>query len=149
MSHCHTILSSLRNRGYRITPQRELIIEALMHSPDHITAEDLHARVQLHVSSINIATVYRTLDMLAEEGFASRCDLINGHFSYAPEIHGAHIHLVCRYCRENIHADEKLLASVSQQINERYDFATDLRHITLLGVCHTCRVTRTAVFQEE
>ena len=40
MTHCHTILEKLRNKGYRITPQRELIIQAVAHSSQHITAEE-------------------------------------------------------------------------------------------------------------
>ena len=43
MSHCDTIVSELRMRGYRITPQREMIIQAIAHSPRHITAEEIAA----------------------------------------------------------------------------------------------------------
>ncbi|MCJ7717374.1 MAG: transcriptional repressor, partial [Anaerolineales bacterium] len=62
MTHCQTIIDNLRQRGYRITPQREMIIEAIAHSPQHITAEEISEKLQEHTRAINIATVYRTLD---------------------------------------------------------------------------------------
>ena len=43
MPHCQTYIKALRNLGYRITPQREMIIEALAHSPHHMTAEEVYA----------------------------------------------------------------------------------------------------------
>lgn len=148
MSHCHTILARLRQRRYRITPQRELIIEALVHSSRHITAEALHARVREQTSAVNIATIYRTLDMLIDEGVVSRAGLIDGQMSYAPKIHGAHFHLVCRYCQQSLDADESLLLDLSQQINDRYHFTADVHHLTLLGFCRACEV-KYAVFLEE
>jgi Fur family ferric uptake transcriptional regulator len=64
MTHCHTYIQALRNLGYRITPQREMIIEALAHSSHHVTAEEIYAQVHQRAKAVNIATVYRTLDLL-------------------------------------------------------------------------------------
>jgi len=138
MTHCHTVIASLRQRGYRITPQRELIIEALLHNPDHITAEALHTRVQAHTRAINIATIYRTLDMLVDEGLASRTDLHGGQMSYAPEIHGPHLHLTCRRCRQTMDIGDELIASVGQELRQKFGFQADLRHLTLEGICQGC-----------
>ena len=138
MTHCHTVIASLRQRGYRITPQRELIIEALLHNPDHITAEALYARVQAHTSAINIATIYRTLDMLVDEGLASRTDLHGGQMSYAPEIHGPHLHLVCRRCRQTMDIGDELITRVGQELSQKFGFQADLRHLTLEGICPDC-----------
>ena len=149
MTHCHTIIASLRQRGYRITPQREMIISALLHSPDHITAEALHARVQVHTSAINIATIYRTLDMLVDEGFASRTDLHGGQMSYAPEIHGAHLHLICRHCSQTIDVDDAVIAGVAQHLSQNFGFEADLRHLTIRGVCSACRSNRAKLPSKE
>jgi len=43
MSHCHTLLEALRQRGYRLTPQREMIVEALAHANGLVTAEEIYA----------------------------------------------------------------------------------------------------------
>ena len=75
MSHCHTLLADLRQKGYRITPQREMIIQAIAHTSNHMTAEEIFAEVQTRTQALNLATVYRTLDMLVDEGLATHVDL--------------------------------------------------------------------------
>ena len=139
MSHTDTILAELRSRGFRITPQRELIIQAIAHSPKHITAEEIAAQLQEHTNAINIATIYRTLDLLWQEGFACRNDLSAGKAVYATIEHGPHIHLVCRKCNQVIDADITFLSKLGQDLSERYGFDPDLDHFSIFGVCSECQ----------
>ena len=139
MSHCHTLLADLRQKGYRITPQREMIIQAIAHASNHMTAEEIFAEVQTHTQAINLATIYRTLDTLVEEGLASRIDLGEGQISYATLQHGPHIHLVCRNCGQIIDADPILLKSFEEQLQIEHDFNPDLKHISLFGLCSNCK----------
>ena len=139
MTHCHTILEALRQRGYRITPQREMIIQAVAHSTRHITAEEVAEQVRVHTRAINIATVYRTLDLLWEEGFACRNDLSEGKIVYATFQHGPHIHLVCRKCNKINDADIKILNSLRNDLLQKYNFQSDLDHFSIFGVCSDCQ----------
>ncbi|MCD6425419.1 MAG: transcriptional repressor [Anaerolineales bacterium] len=139
MTHCHTILEALRQRGYRITPQREMIIQAVSHSPVHITAEEVAEQLRVHTQAISIATVYRTLDMLWQEGFALRNDLGEGRIVYSTVLHGPHIHLVCRKCNKVIDADVEILNSLSQDLQSIYNFQSDLDHFSIFGVCSDCQ----------
>jgi Fur family ferric uptake transcriptional regulator len=139
MTHCNTILSELRKKGYRITPQRELIIQAVDHSPRHITAEEIADVIQQHTRSINLATVYRTLDLLWKEGFVCRNDLSEGKIVYSTYQHGPHIHLVCRKCNQVIDADISVLKSLSANLGFRYKFQPDLDHFSIFGICQDCR----------
>jgi len=139
MTHCHTILNKLRERGYRITPQREMIIQAIAHKPEHITAEEISDQLQKHTGAINIATVYRTLDLLWQEGFACRNDLSEGKVVYSTYEHGPHIHLVCRKCNQVIDADISLLNSIGEDLSQRYQFQPDLDHFSIFGVCDDCK----------
>jgi len=139
MSHCDTIVSELRMRGYRITPQREMIIQAIAHSPRHITAEEIAAQLQERTSVINIATIYRTLDLLWQEGFACRNDLSEGKAVYTTFQHGPHIHLVCRKCNNVIDAESTVLSKLGQKLHEQYDFDPDLDHFSIFGVCLACQ----------
>ena len=59
MPHCHTYLKKLRENGYRITPQREMVISVIAHSGRHMTAEEVYGEVGTLTTSLNIATVYR------------------------------------------------------------------------------------------
>jgi Fur family ferric uptake transcriptional regulator len=139
MSPCQTFLETLRTHGYRITPQREMIVEAIAHQGDHINADEVFALIQERTHSVNIATVYRTLDLLVERGLATRIDLGEGRVIYATDQHGAHIHLVCRQCGQVLDAEQDLLSAFNQKLQSDYRFAADLQHISLLGLCSDCR----------
>jgi Fur family transcriptional regulator, ferric uptake regulator len=138
MNETQTIIETLRERQFRITPQREMIIDALLSGSPHLTAEAVYEQVQTRTSAVNIATIYRTLDMLVEQGIATRTDL-GGQVVYAPAGHGPHIHLVCRHCSYVIDADAGVLAALAEQLQRDYGFNADLRHISLFGVCAGCK----------
>jgi Fur family ferric uptake transcriptional regulator len=138
VSPCQTFLETLRSRGYRITHQREMIVEAVAHSGEHINAEQVFTHILKKTRKVNLATVYRTLELLVEEGLASRIDLGDGQVIYATSQHGPHIHLVCRQCGQVIDADQRLLMDLSTQLNTEYEFAADLQHISMLGLCIEC-----------
>jgi Fur family ferric uptake transcriptional regulator len=139
MSHCHTLIETLRRRGYRITPQREMIVEAVCHSGRHLTAEEVFETVRLRTRAINIATVYRTLDLLTEEGFASRADLGEGRVVYATAEHGPHIHLVCRQCGLVTDVDVAPFAPLIEHIEAEYGFAFRPQHLAVRGLCAGCQ----------
>jgi len=144
MSPCQTFINALRSQGFRITHQREIIIEAIAHSGNHINAEEVFSHVQNRTHSVNIATVYRTLELLVEQGLASRIDLGEGKVIYATYQHGPHIHLVCRQCGQVTDADQNFLVAVNKRLSKSYQFAADLQHISILGLCSDCRVKQAA-----
>ena len=138
MSHCHTIIATLRARGYRITPQREMVVDIIAHADRHMSAEEIFAELQTRTQATNITTVYRTLDMLWEEGFACRNDLSEGKIAYATYKHGTHIHLVCRQCNDIIDADPEMLDPLGDELRQQHHFEADLQHISIFGVCADC-----------
>lgn len=139
---CDAFIDALRQRGYRITPQRAVIIQALAHTEGHQTAEEIYTRVHDQSSYINIATVYRTLEMLVNEGLACRSDLGDGQVVYTPYQHGPHIHLVCRQCGAVISAEPGLLEALDDALRQQHGFTADLGHISLPGLCAACRAER-------
>ncbi len=145
MSPCESLIETLHSRGFRITPQREMIIEAIAHQGEHINADEVFTRVHEHTRSVNIATVYRTLDLLVEQGLASRIDLGEGRVIYANHQHGPHIHLVCRRCGQVFDADPELLLPFNQHLKTDYQFAADLQHISVPGLCKDCQASVTGV----
>jgi Fur family ferric uptake transcriptional regulator len=139
MSHCQTLIEALRLNGYRITPQREMIVEAIAHSDHHLSAEEIYEQVQTRTRYINIATIYRTLDLLVDEGLVSRIDIGDGRVLHATWQHGPHIHLVCRGCGCVIEADQHLLEPMGDLVREQYGFSPDLQHTSFLGLCEDCQ----------
>jgi len=139
MSGSKTIIDHLRSRGFRITPQREMIIQVITSSQEHMSAEEIFAEVQKNTNATNIATVYRTLDMLWEEGFACRNDLSEGKIVYATIDHGPHIHLVCRHCNQVLDADPQVLVDLGIELDSKLGFSADLEHLSIFGICSNCR----------
>ncbi|MCK5065612.1 MAG: transcriptional repressor [Candidatus Fermentibacteraceae bacterium] len=139
MPHCHTYLEKLRESGYRITPQREMIIQIIAHSGRHMTAEEIFEQLREKTDSINIATVYRTLELLVENGLASRSDLGEGNIAYATGEHGAHIHLVCRHCGSVTEVNDVDIDSLLARISEKHDFDCRPGHFAINGICEKCR----------
>ena len=138
MSPCHTLIEKLREQGYRLTPQREMIVEAVAHAGRHVTAEEVHEQVRTRTNAVNVATVYRTLDLLVELGLISRADLGGGKVSYASPIHGPHCHLVCRRCGHVIEADHEIVVPLDRLLRDQYHFVADLDHLAIFGLCADC-----------
>lgn len=139
MSNREDFLATLRERGYRITPQRELIINAISPTSSHFTAEVIFDQVHQHTKAVNIATIYRTLDLLVEEGLISRSDFGQGQTVYATEDHGPHLHLVCRLCGQVTAADAAYAQPLADSLRQAHQFNLDLNHITVFGTCANCR----------
>jgi Fur family ferric uptake transcriptional regulator len=146
MPHCHSFIETLRQRGYRITPQREMIVEIVAHSGKHLTAEEVLDEVRARSRAINVATVYRILDLLVEEGLASRADLGGGRVVYATAHHGPHVHLVCQHCGRVVDADVAPFEPTFQHIRAQYDFACCPQHFAIYGLCADCQSDGPAEF---
>jgi Fur family ferric uptake transcriptional regulator len=121
-----------------MSPCHTLIEEAVAHAGRHVTAEEVHEQVQARTSAVNVATVYRTLDLLVELGLISRADLGAGKVTYASPIHGPHCHLVCRRCGCVIEADCSVIEALERQIEEQYGFAAEMHHFAISGLCAEC-----------
>ena len=68
-------LRSLRDRGFRLTPQREMVLAALHQMESPVSADDLYQKVQQVSTSVDISTVYRTLDLLQSLDFVTSMDV--------------------------------------------------------------------------
>jgi len=137
--HCHTFIQALRAKGYRMTPQREMVIEVVAHSGVHLTAEEVFKQVQKRTRAINITTVYRILELLVAEGLATCILLGDNRLVYATVRHGPHVHLLCRKCGRTIQADERLLSTFGRKIRALHGFAVDMQHLSIPGLCADCQ----------
>jgi Fur family transcriptional regulator, ferric uptake regulator len=139
MNNYQAFLEKLRQRGYRITPQREMIVNAIAHSDRHMTAEGIFDAIQPRSKALNLTTIYRTLDLLVEVGLVSRSDLGNGRTMYTSDQHGPHLHLVCRQCGCVTDAGPTLLAAIDEQLQASFGFDADLQHVSISGLCKFCQ----------
>ncbi len=138
MQQPRDIAGKLSEQGYRLTPQRIMILSAIENSDQHISAEEIYAQVMAKYPNVNISTVYRTLELLERLGLVTKTDLGEGRVRYHPAEKGHHHHLVCRECGRIIDLDEVLLAPLKGALLQEYEFIADLRHLAILGRCVNC-----------
>ena len=132
------IVSKLSEQGYRLTPQRMMVLSAIENSDNHISAEEIYVQVVAKYPHVNISTVYRTLELLKRLGLVTETDLGGGRVRYHPADKGHHHHLVCQECGRIIDLDESVLSSVKSRLLREYKFSADLRHLAIFGRCAKC-----------
>ena len=129
----------LSHQGYRMTPQRIMIVSAIENSENHISAEDIYSQVVAKYPNVNVSTVYRTLELLEQLGLVTKTEMGVGRVMYHPIEKGHHHHLVCRGCGNIIDLDESVLSPLKETLMRDYQFIADLRHLGILGLCANCR----------
>ena len=132
------IANKLSELGYRLTPQRMMVLAAIENSDNHISAEEIYAQIVVKYPNVNISTVYRTLELLKRLGLVTETDLGGGRFRYHSVEKGHHHHLVCEKCGTIIDIDESTLARLQDVLLHRYNFNARLSHLAILGRCVNC-----------
>jgi Fur family ferric uptake transcriptional regulator len=129
---------ALREQGYRMTPQRQLILAALQESDDHVSAEDIHAHVCAIYPQVNISTIYRNLELLKKMGLVTETDLGSGRFRYHPAEKGHHHHLICEKCGATIETTESPFLTLRHTLLKEYRFRANISHFAIFGRCSKC-----------
>lgn len=129
----------LRDRGYRMTPQRQMIMDAICEAQGHTTLPEIWARVQRKSSAINQATLYRALHFLVETGLIVKAELAPGEMVYEIAGPSRHHHLLCRACHHEIEVDAAPFDELHTALQARYGFAVDTNHLLLTGLCAYCQ----------
>lgn len=132
-----TIITDLRKQGYRLTPQRLLILQILEEHAGHLTPAEIFEQARQRMPGLTEATVYRTLDFLAQKGMAMVAHVGNGRLVYETTGHNHH-HLICRTCGGSIEIEHELLETLYAQFQERTGFQIDCCHVTFFGLCPVC-----------
>jgi Fur family transcriptional regulator, stress-responsive regulator len=130
--------AALRASGYRVTPQRLAVHDALRDLDRHVSADDVLEAVSERLSNVSLPTVYAALEALEEAGLVRRVAAGRG-----PALYDAraveHHHLVCRRCG----AVEDLDASVDLErvlgLATKQGFAPDDAEVVVHGLCACCR----------
>jgi Fur family ferric uptake transcriptional regulator len=137
-SHDPDWRAELRAKGYRLTPQRELILSAI-DDLGHATPDEVLAHVQARVSSVNASTVYRTLEVLEELGLVRHAHLSDRAPTYHSVGGHEHFHLKCRTCGDVVSVEVEVASALTDRLERDLDFVADVGHLTVFGRCGSCR----------
>ncbi|MBI2935075.1 MAG: transcriptional repressor [Chloroflexi bacterium] len=133
------LVRKIKERGYRLTPQRSLILETIEKADGHISAEEIYARVNSKFPEVNMSTIYRTVELLKKLEMVTETDLGEGKVKYHFGAKGHHHHLICQGCGKNYELDESHLRPLRKGLLEEYGFEADLKHLAIFGYCAACR----------
>lgn len=129
----------LREQGYRVTGARRAILEALVGSRGHVSADELAALVNERAPRVGRMTVYRTLELLQQLGLVRAIYLGSGAAHYVLLENGHHHHLVCTRCDAVVEFDDCLMLELQQRLGERYNFRVQGHLLEVVGLCEACR----------
>ena len=132
------LTKELRELGFRITPQRRVILHILRHASAHMTPAEVYQEARVSLPGLTETTVYRTLEFLAQTGLAHAAF---SHISkYAYEISDyAHHHLICRQCGKEIEIPHVKVEALYTELQESTGFQLIQNHISFFGICPACQ----------
>lgn len=130
-------------RGLRQTPQRRVIVELVVSTRQHFTAEQLYDWARARDASVSRATVYRTLTLLTESGLIQELELGKEVKYYDPNYvaHPDHNHIICLDCGKIIEFDSPEIDQQAQKIAQDLGFAVKSRRLQILATCDELQKT--------
>ncbi len=133
------VIAALRQYGYKLTPQRRAVIQAITSSQDHLTPASIYKRVRQDYPNIGLVTVYRTLEILTELELI--CELHSGGIrrSYTISTPQHHYHLICSNCSTVIDFTGHDLSELEQDLSKESGFRIDGHLLEVFGLCQACQ----------
>ncbi len=130
--------STLRSKGYRLTPQRELVLRAVERL-GHATPDEVLTAVREESQAVNVSTVYRTLELLEELGLVRHAHITDRAPTYHSAAAPAHVHLVCRACHSITEVEPEVIDAAHRAACATTTASrTDVGHLTIFGTCRDC-----------
>ena len=131
------IVTSLREEGHRITPQRIAIMDYLLHTEDHPSADLVHSTVKKRYPTVSLSTVYKTLDLLRERKLVNEID-VEGEARFDAHVN-EHVNLVCLNCGKIEDIDEKGLKNIQVKIAKKSEYLIIKGSFEMHGYCSKCK----------
>jgi Fur family transcriptional regulator, ferric uptake regulator len=139
MSCEQEFFKQLHQRGFRLTPQRELVLKVLHEIDRAASADEIYTLVSASSAEVELSTVYRTLDLLTSFNLVTVIDAGEKQRRYELAQHNPpHLHLVCRVCGKIIGVELNQISALQDYVRQVVHFHTDFSNLTISGICQTC-----------
>ncbi|MBS1830624.1 MAG: transcriptional repressor [Acidobacteria bacterium] len=136
---------SLREKGVRLTRQRQILLDLIDGSGKHLDAEELFRLAQAQDPKLNRVTVYRTLKMLKHSGLVDELDLMHyggdQHY-YETRLKQEHAHIICLRCGKVEEFFGEPLQRLRKQVESHFGFEILITRTEIGGYCSHCQVLR-------
>jgi len=139
MTRHEQAIESLREQGYRLTPQRLLVLSIVAGGGDHMGVDEVFRRAQQAYPYMDIATVYRTLHLFKKLGVVTEVAIGDRLHYELKDPNGHHHHMVCRECHGAYNLSPHYLEEFRSILIHEFGFEPDLDHFAISGICANCR----------
>lgn len=135
-----TFSDTLHDHGLRLTPQRELVLQILHETSEHLDAEGIWQQARQHDQGINLATIYRTLNVLSHIGLIKQSFLGEGQKRGYYELldKPAHYHFACLRCGKVLELLSTSMAHAQEEMESQYGVHISHAHFKFEGLCPEC-----------
>jgi len=131
---------ALRKEGLKITPQRISVLEQIINGEGHLESEDIYMAINARKIHVSRATVYRTLDILVQNGFARKLNLGDGRSRYESKVDSPHHdHMICTDCGKIIEFVNYEIEKIQEEIAKKQQFKMQKHIHQLFGICKECQ----------
>ncbi|MCM1982363.1 Fur family transcriptional regulator [Lyngbya confervoides] len=139
----NALKAELHERGWRLTPQRETILQVFQQLPkgNHLSAEELHDKLQDLGTPISLSTIYRTVKLMARMGILRELEFAEGHKHYEinqPAPHHHH-HLICVQCNKAIEFRSDSVLKIGAKTAEKEGFHLLDCQLLIQAICPQCQ----------
>ncbi len=132
---------TLHTNGMKCTPARLLIFEEIYSSSEHFDADEIYFRMRSEKKSVSRATVYRTLELLVENGFVSKVNVGASQVHFENTLaQKHHEHLVCTQCGKIIEFNNDMIEEEQDKICKEFDFFPTKHNLIIFGLCDKCQL---------
>lgn len=133
------ILGNVPRMPQRLTPSRRAVLTVLERARgQQLSAQELHRRARKLHPTIGLATVYRTLSTLSDEGAVDLVSTEHGEAAYRLCSPGHHHHLICSNCGTVVEIEDCDLGTLERALGRRYRFKITEHAVTFRGLCARC-----------
>lgn len=135
------IISKLKEKGYRITPQRRTILDAIFNAEEALTASEICEQVRQQYPDVGLDTIYRNINVLVELGFLIPivgAGKNGARYELAPANHHHH-HIICLRCGEARCLDFCPIDPQFLTMLRNHGYELVRHNVELFGLCANCR----------
>jgi Fur family ferric uptake transcriptional regulator len=129
----------LKRVGLKQTEQRNTILRSFLETRAHLSTEELHRLVKKKDARIGVTTIYRTLKLLAECGWASEVEFHDGKARFEHQYNRRnHHHMVCTGCGSSVEFFSPEIDRLEHEIGGKFNYRTTRHTFQIYGLCVDC-----------
>ncbi len=129
----------VKSKGLKYSTQREEILKVLYNSKEHLTSEEIYNEVKKINRNIGLATVYRALAFLEEQGLINSISFGSEGKKYELNRGKHHDHMICINCNKIIEFFDEELEKLQKEIAEKHGFKLIAHELNMYGICKECQ----------